>query len=92
MILCLVWCVCARGFVKHRQMAAMGAERRQKNTDDYKDFLASGKSSDAMTGDDMAERRGGVGGWQREEEGVGGWQREEEVLGGWQREEDRVGG
>ena len=31
-------------------MAQMGAEKRQKNTDDYKDFLMSGKSNDAMTG------------------------------------------
>lgn len=43
-------------------MAAMGAEKRQKNTDDYKDFLASGKSSDAMTGDDEAEKRARAGG------------------------------
>jgi len=35
------------------EMAQMGAEKRQKNTDDYKDFLMSGKSNDAMTEKDM---------------------------------------
>eukprot|EP00802_Teleaulax_amphioxeia_P003480 Tamp_03483.p2 GENE.Tamp_03483~~Tamp_03483.p2 ORF type:complete len:387 (+),score=97.97 Tamp_03483:39-1163(+) len=35
------------------QMATMGAEVRQKNTDDYKDFLSTGRSNDAMTSKDM---------------------------------------
>ena len=46
-------------------MAAMGAEKRQKNTDDYKDFLVSGKSSDAMTGDDEEKEKSKGGGRQQ---------------------------
>jgi len=35
------------------QMASLSGEKRQVNTDDYKDFLMSGKSNDAMTNKDM---------------------------------------
>jgi len=35
------------------QMPSLSGEKRQVNTDDYKDFLMSGKSNDAMTNKDM---------------------------------------
>jgi hypothetical protein len=34
-------------------MAQMGAEIRQKNTDDYKNFLSTGRSNEQMTAKDM---------------------------------------
>ena len=34
-------------------MASLSGEKRQVNTDDYKDFLMSGKNNDAMTDKDM---------------------------------------